>query len=74
MTFLRPLGAPVAARVLRFHADDPPAVVAAWGWARRRGSGNVTVPSSGRTEEVRPITAMSGWVLSSRGLQVRTTS
>ncbi|MFJ5213255.1 hypothetical protein ACIP98_00900 [Streptomyces sp. NPDC088354] len=45
VAFLRPLGAPARARVLRFHADDPRAVVAALGWAGRGGSGNVASPA-----------------------------
>ncbi|MEU6341438.1 hypothetical protein ABZ883_10890 [Streptomyces sp. NPDC046977] len=45
VAFLRPLGAPARARVLRFHADDPRAAVAALGWAGRGASGNVTSPA-----------------------------
>ncbi|MFF3562198.1 hypothetical protein ACFYXS_19380 [Streptomyces sp. NPDC002574] len=45
VAFLRPLGAPARADVLRFHADDPRAVVAALGWAGRGGSGNVASPA-----------------------------
>ncbi|WP_018559083.1 MULTISPECIES: hypothetical protein [unclassified Streptomyces] len=44
VTFLRPLGAPVEARVLRFHADDPRAAVAALGVGAVPGA-RVTLPS-----------------------------
>lgn len=44
VTFLRPLGAPAEARVLRFHADDPRAAVAALGVGAVPGA-RVTLPS-----------------------------
>ncbi|MFF3943439.1 hypothetical protein ACFYYN_01295 [Streptomyces sp. NPDC001902] len=43
VTFLRPLGVPAQARVLRFHADDPRAAVAALGVGAVPGA-RVTLP------------------------------